>query len=202
MYYQVWVVGFWFSKGALAFIANTFRLLLRVYLQFFVFSNMAESSKAFYVTSVSNGLVLANQPNSRPSGVVAANCGDKGDDEKWIIEAGDKPDVVALKNASNGQYLRAEGGRNSSKAGTGDKQWWAISRDRVLAPGACSLSPVDYPNIYLNHFQGRAVPKGHVGMTVHMWQWEVCVIIRYRVMLLPTDVVAGILPSVVLLVHV
>jgi len=135
--------------------------------------NMPESDKAFYVTSVSNGHVLANQANSRPSGVVASNRGDKGNDEKWIIEAGDKPNVVALRNASNGKYLRAEGGKNSSKAGTGEKQWWTISSDRVLAPGACSLSPVDYPNVYLNHFQGRAVPKGHAGMTVHMWQWEV-----------------------------
>ena len=134
---------------------------------------MADFNKALYVTSVSNGLILANQPNSKPSGVVASNRGDKGDDEKWIIEAGDKPNVVALRNASNGKYLRAEGGRNGSKAGTGDKQWWTISSDRVLAPGACSLSPVDYPNVYLNHFQGRVVPKGHVGMTVHMWQWEV-----------------------------
>jgi hypothetical protein len=140
-------------------------------------SNMTDSSKAFYVTSVSNGLILANQYNSKPSGVVASNRGDKGDDEKWIIEAGDQPNVVALKNASNGKYLRAEAGRNGGKAGTGDKQWWKISSDRVTAPGACSLSPVDYPNFYLNHFQGRAVPKGHVGMTVHMWQWEVCVLI-------------------------
>lgn len=152
-------------------------LLLRLHLQFRTFSSMTETSKAFYVTSVSNGLILANQPNSKPSGVVASNRGDKGDDEKWIIEAGDKPNVIALKNASNGKYLRAEGNRNGSKAGTGDKQWWTISSDRVLAPGACSLSPVDYPNVFLNHFQGRAVPKGHVGMTVHMWQWEVCLLV-------------------------
>lgn len=168
MNFQVRSLGLWFSRGAFPFILNILRSLLRIYLQLFIFSSMTGSSKAFYVTSVSNGLVLANQPNSRPSGVVAANCGDKGDDEKWIIETGDKPNVVALKNASNGQYLRAEGGRNSAKAGTGVEEWWTISRDRVFAPGACSLSPVDYPNFYLNHFQGRAVPKGHVGMTVHM----------------------------------
>jgi hypothetical protein len=46
--------------------------------------NMSESNKAFYITSVSNGHVLANQPSSRPSGVVASNCGDKGNDEKWL----------------------------------------------------------------------------------------------------------------------
>jgi hypothetical protein len=162
---------------------SIFDSLLCIHPQFCISSNMTDSSKAFYVTSVSNGLILANQPNSRPSGVVAAHCGDKSEGEKWIVEAGDKPNVVALKNASNGQYLHAEGGRNGSKAGTGDKQWWTISRDRVLAPGACSLSPVDYPNVFLNHFQGRPVPKGHVGMTVHMWQWEVCVLVRYRTVL-------------------
>lgn len=173
MNYQSWIA----SSCALFFNLAIFDLLLRAHLQLCILFNMADSNKVFYVTSVSNGLILANQPNSKPSGVVASNRGDKGDDEKWIIEAGDKPNVVALKNASNGRYLRAEGGRNGSKAGTGDKQWWTISSDRVLAPGACSLSPVDYPNVFLNHFQGRAVPKGHVGMTVHMWQWEVCVLL-------------------------
>ena len=175
MNYRGWR-AFLFFRVALFFILHISGPFLHVLTHFYILLNMTDSNKAFYVTSVSNGLILANQPNSKPSGVVASNRGDKGDDEKWIIEAGDKPNVVALKNASNGQYLRAEGGKNGSKAGTGDKQWWMISKDRVLAPGACSLSPVDYPNVFLNHFQGRAVPKGHVGMTVHMWQWEVCVL--------------------------
>jgi hypothetical protein len=180
---QVWSASF-YLPGALCSSNKTFlNCFSDSHYRSAFFPIMADSNQAFYVTSVSNGLILANQPNSRPSGVVAAHCGDKSEGEKWIVEAGDKPNVVALKNASNGQYLHAEGGRNGSKAGTGDKQWWTISRDRVLAPGACSLSPVDYPNVFLNHFQGRPVPKGHVGMTVHMWQWEVCVLVRYRTVL-------------------
>ena len=159
--------------GAFFFSPNVTNCCSALLLRFCSLFKMSDSNKAFYVTSVSNGLVLANQPNSRTPSVVASNRGDKGDDEKWIIEAGDKPNVVALRCASNGKYLRAEGGRNGSGAGTGDKQWWTMSSDRVLAPGACSFSPVDYPNAYLNHFQGKPVPRGHAGMTVHMWQWEV-----------------------------
>ena len=131
-------------------------------------------SKAFYITSVSNGLVLAHQPSGKPSGVAVENKGDGGDREKWTVEAGDQPNVIALKNASNGEYLHANGGTNWSTVGTGAKQWWKISNDNVTAPGACGLSPVDFPSVFLNHFQGRAAKKGGGQVKVHMWQWEVC----------------------------
>jgi hypothetical protein len=102
------------------------------YLNFFIsyISNLSSipvllcsMSKAFYITSVSNGLVLADQPSGTPSGVVVENRGDS-DREKWIVEAGDEPNVIALKSASNGQYLHADGGRNYAAAGTGGMQWW------------------------------------------------------------------------------
>lgn len=135
--------------------------------------SMPDSNKAFYVTSVSNGHVLANQANGRPSGVVAENKGQQGDEEKWTMEAGSEPNVVALRSASNGKYLHANGGGCWATVGTGEKQWWRISSDDVTAPGACRFSPVQYPNVYLNHFEGRPVAKGAVGMKVHLWTWVV-----------------------------
>lgn len=129
-------------------------------------------SKAFYITSVSNGLVLAHQPSGKPSGVAVENKGDGGDREKWTVEAGDEPNVIALKNASNGEYLHANGGTNWSTVGTGAKQWWKISNDNVTAPGACGLSPVEYPNVFLNHFQGKPARQSKDQVKVHMWKWE------------------------------
>lgn len=137
---------------------------------------MSNSNKPFYITSVSNGHVLSNQSNNLPSGVVAENRGDQGDEEKWTLEAGDEPNVIALKNASNGKYLHANGGGSWSTVGTGEKQWWRLSNDELSPPGACRLSPVPYPGVFLNHFQGQAARKGAVGIKVHMWQWEgVCI---------------------------
>ena len=129
-------------------------------------------SKAFYITSVSNGLVLAHQPSGKPSGVAVENKGDGGDREKWEVEAGDQPNVIALKNASNGEYLHANGGTNWSTVGTGAKQWWKISNDNVTAPGACGLSPVDFPSVFLNHFQGKPARQFKDQIKVHMWKWE------------------------------
>jgi flagellar biosynthesis GTPase FlhF len=129
-------------------------------------------SKAFYITSVSNGLVLAHQPSGKPSGVAVENKGDGGDREKWTIEAGDQPNVIALKNVSSGEYLHANGGTNWSTVGTGAKQWWKTSNDNVTAPGACGLSPVEYPNVFLNHFQGKPARQFKDQIKVHMWKWE------------------------------
>jgi hypothetical protein len=132
---------------------------------------MGESGP-FYLTSVSNGHVLARSPTGQPSGVVVQNRGDQGQSQQWVIERGEEPDIIALRCLSNNEYLNASGGGNWASVGTGEKQWWRCSNDDVTAPQACRLSPVDYPDVYLNHFQGIRVGKGQ-SMKVHMWQWDV-----------------------------
>ena len=132
---------------------------------------MGESGP-FYLTSVSNGHVLAQSPNGQPSGVVVQNRGDQDKPQQWMIEQGDEHDIIALRCLSNDQYLHANGGTSWSTVGTGEKQWWKCSGENVTAPQACRLSPVDYPDVYLNHFQGIRVAKGQ-SMKVHMWQWKV-----------------------------
>lgn len=138
-------------------------------------SYSSNSSATFYLASVSNGHVLAHQENSRPSGVVVENKGDRGDEQKWTVEYGDEPNTIALKCAANDKYLHCFEGKSWGKVGTGDKQWWKISNDDVSAPGACRIGPVDFPDVYLNHHSGNTVRRGAAGAKVHMYKWEVSV---------------------------
>ena len=137
------------------------------------YSSNSSSSTTFYLASVSNGHVLAHQENSRPSGVVVENKGDRGDEQKWTIEYGDEPNTVALKCVANDKYLHCFEGKSWGKVGTGDKQWWKISNDDVSAPGACRIGPVEYPDVFLNHHSGNTVRRGAAGTKVHMYKWEV-----------------------------
>ncbi|GAB7327356.1 hypothetical protein MBLNU13_g11229t1 [Cladosporium sp. NU13] len=135
-------------------------------------SYSSNSSTTFYLASVSNGHVLAHQENSRPSGVVVENKGDRSDEQKWTVEYGDEPDTIALKCAANDKYLHCFEGKSWGKVGTGEKQWWKISNDDVSAPGACRIGPVDFPDVYLNHHSGNTVRRGAAGAKVHMYKWE------------------------------
>lgn len=130
-------------------------------------------SKAFYISSVSNGHVLAHKADSRPSGVVAENKGDRGQEQKWTIEYGDEANTIALKNEASGTYLHCYEPKSFGKVGTGEKQWWRISDDDVSPPGACRLCPVDNPDVFLNHHSGNNVRRGATGAKVHMYRWEV-----------------------------
>jgi hypothetical protein len=138
-------------------------------------SNSSNSSRTFYLASVSNGHVLAHQENSRPSGVVVENRGDRDNEQKWTVEYGEEPDIIALKCAANDKYLHCFEGKSWGKVGTGDKQWWKISNDDVSAPGACRIGPVDFPDVFLNHHSGNTVRRGAAGAKVHMYKWEVSV---------------------------
>ena len=138
-------------------------------------SHSSNSSRTFYLASVSNGHVLAHQENNRPSGVVVENKGDRSNEQKWTVEYGDDPNTIALKCAANDKYLHCFEGKSWGKVGTGDKQWWKISNDDVSAPGACRIGPVDFPDVYLNHHSGNTVRRGASGAKVHMYKWEVSV---------------------------
>lgn len=138
-------------------------------------SHSSNSSRTFYLASVSNGHVLAHQENNRPSGVVVENKGDRSNEQKWTVEYGDDPNTIALKCAANDKYLHCFEGKSCCKVGTGDKQWWKISNDDVSAPGACRIGPVDFPDEYLNHHSGNTVRRGAAGAKVHMYKWEVSV---------------------------
>lgn len=130
--------------------------------------------KAYYLVSPSFGLVLAESWDGQPSGVVAQQRDNMQQYQQWTIEYGDEPNTIALRCCDGGNYLHANGGFASATVGTGEKQWWKMTTDwNVTPPHAFRLSPVDFPRVYLNHYQGQPVPRGHPGMVVHMWPWEV-----------------------------
>jgi hypothetical protein len=115
-----------------------------------------DSPKTFYVTGVAHGSVLAQEGPHKSDRVVMESKGRHGDEQKWTIEYGDEPNVIALKCAGNGKYLHCFTAERNGRVATGDKQWWRMSNDNVTPPGACALAPVDYPKFFLT-FTGNAI---------------------------------------------
>lgn len=66
------------------------------------------ASKEFYIVSVANGQVLSQQPTGSPSALTAQYKGDQDKQQKWTVESGDEPNVVALKCTATGQYLNTK----------------------------------------------------------------------------------------------
>jgi hypothetical protein len=130
------------------------------------------SPKTFYLVSACQGHVLAYKEKGQ-SGVVAENRGDQGDEEKWFVEQGDEPDVVAFRCAANGKYLNADPVRYAN-AGTGDRQWWKISFEGVRTPGTCRLHVVGSPALFLHNVDNFVLDPNQNGNQVRMFEWEVC----------------------------
>jgi hypothetical protein len=104
-------------------------------------------SKAIYIVQLMRGHVLAYQENGKPSGAAMECRGDRDGEQKWILETGNEPSIVALRCVANDRYLRAET-KNYGKLSTGEKQWWKVlpSGDegdmRHLAPVGSILSTI------------------------------------------------------------
>ena len=131
-------------------------------------SIMAEQ-RQINLVSVANGHFL-----SQGEAELVARQPDQNDKtQRWTIEFGEDEKTIALKNVGTGKYMLARGGHASALTNTGDKQWWQWSTDDVKARGAVRLNPKEYPQAYLNHFQGVRVGVGHPGIKVHMWPWDV-----------------------------
>lgn len=129
---------------------------------------MAEP-KQINLTSVANGHVLSQGQVE----LVARNPDPNDITQRWTVEAGDDENTFALKNVGTGKYMVALAGHAGGLTNTGEKQFWRWSRDGVGAAGAVRLSPVQYPQAFLNHFEGVHLPQGHPGIKVHMWPWVV-----------------------------
>jgi hypothetical protein len=131
------------------------------------------SSKTFYVTSVRCGYILAQQESGSPSGVVLQNRDKFNDEHKWTVEQGNEPNIIALRSVANGRYMSCPQVKEYAKVDTGDKQWWRISNDGVIPPGACRFSPVDSPD-YALHWSGQSLEQGNQGSKMDMYKWKVC----------------------------
>jgi hypothetical protein len=130
------------------------------------------SEKPVYLNSFGGGLVLSHKNTNNPATAVVQFLDPKNSSQKWLVEYDPSQEgVIALKSCSNGEYLRANGGRNGSPCGTGAKAWWKMSWWLpVKHPFAFQLTSVEFPSVLLNHYQGRA----NDDMKVHMWRFEVC----------------------------
>lgn len=93
------------------------------------------SSKPVYIVSYSKGNVVTLRENNNPSTVVLEAAGAKGDEQKWILEFGEEPDMVALKCVANNKYLRVPEGF-APPVQMGEKMWWKMGSNGVHVPGA------------------------------------------------------------------
>lgn len=137
------------------------------------FTAKMEEGKEFYLTSVSFGMVLSFQPKGRPSMLTAQCRGDQDKAQKWTIEIGEEPNIVALKNSATGTYLNCLQPKDGGKVGLGAQQWWRYDNIEVAAPGGFKFYPVQYPGMCLNHDGGKRANPRSDGQKVHMWKWQV-----------------------------
>lgn len=135
-----------------------------------------EPGKEFYLASVSYGQVLSYQAKGVPSTLTAQVKGDQDKPQKWTVEVGEQPNIVALKNSATGTYLHCFDPRNGGRVGLGELQWWMFDNTEVNPPGAFRFYPVQHPGMCLNHHGGGRVNPHSYGQKVHMWQWVVSII--------------------------
>jgi len=125
---------------------------------------------SYYLVGIGTGHVLAHYKEDLSRGIVLENKGDHDDEQKWTVEFGDEPDLVALKCVANGKYMNSlEGGKNEGVK-LGDKQWWKMSNDGLTPNMACRFSLVSSPeqSIYTH---GSVLEKGQ-HHTAHMREWK------------------------------
>jgi len=134
----------------------------------------------FYVTGVHDGLVLTQQDRDDGSRPVMEHWGEHDTEQKWTVEQGDEPDVIALKSVANGKYLHCPEIRIRGAIVLSDeKRWWRISKDNVTPFGAWSLRPVDSPpNLCLN-LRDPEVKKGSPSELI-LFEWYVSVLRNIR----------------------
>jgi hypothetical protein len=126
------------------------------------------------------GHVLAYQENGKPSGAAMEYRGDRDGEQKWILETGNEPSIVALKCVANNKYLRAET-KNYGKLSTGEKQWWKVlpagDEGDMRLLGSCRLHVVDNPEWFLFNCNERGSyikPGGAQRGDAYMKWWSVC----------------------------
>lgn len=119
-----------------------------------------DSTSTFYLGSTNRGYALSHQKSGNPSDLVLKYIGAHGDEQKWTVEFGDDPDTIALKNVANSKYLRCFDAASQGKVGTGEKQWWRVSRGRLTAPGHFRLSTINTPKTGYLYGLGRDMREG------------------------------------------
>jgi hypothetical protein len=94
------------------------------------------TSKPVYIVSYSKGNVVTLRENNNPSAVVLGAAGAKGDEQKWILEFGEEPNMVASKCVANNKYLRILDGFAPS-VHMGERMRWKMDQTEYM-----SLAPL------------------------------------------------------------
>jgi hypothetical protein len=124
----------------------------------------------YYFTAVAYGHVLAYKEDNSPSGVVFKSKDGDRDEEKWTVEYGEEPNTIALRCVANGKYLNSPKRARFNNVTAGDRQWWRMSGDNVIAPGAFTLTPADSPTLFLNCMAGGVLKKNHGGIVADLME--------------------------------
>jgi hypothetical protein len=126
---------------------------------------------SYYLVGVTTGHVLAqNTGDQQSSGVVLENKGEHDDEQKWTVEFGDRPDVVALKCVANGKYMNAPESSGQASVGLGEKQWWWISNESITPRGACHFHPLSSSYRRFLGTSNTAVAKGR-SLRAYLDKW-------------------------------
>ncbi|KAK5125357.1 hypothetical protein LTR85_000466 [Meristemomyces frigidus] len=123
-------------------------------------------SNTFFITALVGGLVVT------PGVGGSLNYNHKLDNKNqhWTIEYGDEENVVAFRNVSNGQYLRATAGGAQSAIVAGEMQWWTLTPG--LGPNSFWIKCNDFPNAYLSN-KGATYWDGSITSNVAMnWYFQ------------------------------
>ena len=133
-----------------------------------------DSTKAYYVTATTHGHLLAQLGSKASSRVVFEYTRNRTDQHKWIVERGDEPDIIALKNVADGKYLCYSMIREFGEIFTGNKTWWRASTDTTPV-GSYRLVLMDNPKLSFHYGVGN-YPRGNT--TLYKYQVSVCIICR------------------------
>jgi hypothetical protein len=101
---------------------------------------------SYYLVGIGTVHALAHYKEDLSRGIVLENKGDHDDEQKWTVEFGDEPDLVALKCVANGKYINSLKGGKNEGVKLGDKQWWKMSNDGLFGEGPapyCSYKGVE-----------------------------------------------------------
>ena len=82
---------------------------------------MAEEQRSFTIWPVVKSVCIEQRPN----GVYTAIFDPSGSSKQqfWVVEQGDSPTTIAIRNAGSGQYLCPGARKDYAELQTGQKRW-------------------------------------------------------------------------------
>jgi hypothetical protein len=131
---------------------------------------------SYYLVGIGTGHVLAKNTKEKSGRIVLENKGEEDDEQKWTVEFGDEPDLVALKCVADGKYMNSPeiGVKDNAGVTLGDdKQWWKVTNDNLTPNVACRFNVASSPGQFI-YTHGSVLEKGQ-HHTAHMRDWTASV---------------------------